>query len=191
MKTIKRTVVLSLLFLLSLSFSQLHAQGAGSNATNTISLGMPEVFLLQSNSAQVNLTLTPQTAGLAVSSSVSSEAARLLISSVVSGTQTRKISAMVTNNAVPAGTYLKLVAMAPNTNFVGTAGNYLPEIDLSSVSAKDIISGIGTCYSNTSADDGYKLRYTFGIPSENPDYSLIRASGGTVVTVTLTLSAGL
>jgi hypothetical protein len=191
MKTIKRTLVISLLLLMGLSVSQLQAQAPGNTATNTISLGMPEVFLLQSNSAQVNLTLSPQTAGLAVSSSVSSDAARLLISSVVTGDQTRKISAQITGNAVPAGTYLNLVAQAPNANFVGTAGTYSQEVELSSVTAKDIITGIGTCYSNTSADDGYKLRYTFGIPSENPDYALIRASGGTVVTVTLTLSAGI
>jgi hypothetical protein len=188
MKTIKRTLTLSLLFLLGITFSAVYAQT--NTASNTISLGMPEVLLLQSNTTQINLTLTPQTAGLAVSSSVSSEAARLLISSVVSGDQTRKISAQVTNGSIPAGTFLSLLAMDPNENFVGTKGEFLPEIELSSSAAKDIISGIGTCYSNTSSDDGYKLKYTFGIPSENPDYALIRASGGTVVTVTLTLSAG-
>ena len=159
-------------------------------ATNEISLGMPEVLLLASNSAPVNLVLSPQSAGNAVSSSVSSSAARVLISSVVSGTQTRTMSAKVTTGEVPAGTLLKLEALAPNVNFVGTAGTLGAEVTLNSETDMQIISGIGTCYSGTSSDDGYGLKYTCGIPASPEDYALIRASGGVSVTVTLTLSAG-
>lgn len=162
----------------------------GQTASNELTLGMPEVLLLNSNSAAVNLTLTPQDAGEAVVSSVTSSAARLLISSVVSGTQTRNLSAMVTTGTIPAGTILKLQATAPNANFIGTAGTLGAEVELDGVTAKSIITAIGTCYSGTSADDGYVLKYTYGIPESTTDYGLIRASGGSSVTVTLTLSAG-
>lgn len=184
----KLTLALVLFFAINLVGHTAMAQT--NTATNTITLGMPEVLLLNSTSAAVNLTLTPQTAGNAVISSVSSEAARVLISSVVSGTQTRTMSAHISVGTVPAGTILKLQALAPNETFVGTEGTMGAEIEFEGSTAKPIITGIGTCYSGTSADDGYVLKYTYGVPTSTTEYGLIRASGGSQVTVTLTLSAG-
>ncbi|MDP4276704.1 MAG: hypothetical protein Q8914_03625 [Bacteroidota bacterium] len=163
----------------------------GQTATNDLSLGMPEVLLLKSNSTTVNLTLTPQEAGLPVLSSLSNSDARVLVSSVVSGTQTRTMTASISAGTVPAGTYLKIQALTPNTNFVGTAGTMGSEATLvNGGDAQIIITGIGTCYSGTASDDGYGLKYTYGISGSTADYALIRASGGASVTVTLTLSAG-
>lgn len=163
----------------------------GQTATNTISLGMPEVLLLGSNTGTINLTLTPTTAGNAVLSSISNSDARILMSSVVSGTETRSMSARITTGAVPAGTLLKVVALTPNTNFVGTAGTASAEITLNGTTDQNVITGIGTCYSGTSSDDGYPLKYTYALPENAADYGLIRASGGTNITVTLTLSDGI
>ncbi|OFY44057.1 MAG: hypothetical protein A2X18_08020 [Bacteroidetes bacterium GWF2_40_14] len=161
----------------------------GQTATNNLSLGMPEVLLVKSNASSINLTLSPQEAGLAVQPSLSDSTARVLISSVVSGEQTRTLTASVTSGSVPAGTYLKLVALSPNASFVGTAGTLGAQVELGAV-AQTIVSAIGTCYSGTAADDGYGLKYTFGIPAASGTYGSIRATAGAAVTVTLTLSAG-
>lgn len=182
----KTLLVLMITFAGTFFGSEVMAQ----TATNDLSLGMPEVLLVKSNSALINLTLSPQEAGLAVEPSKSDSTARVLISSVVAGVQTRNLSASVTTGTVPAGTYLKLVARAPNASFVGTAGTLGAEIELGAV-AQTVVSGIGTCYSGTAGDDGYRLKYTFGIPAATGSYSAIRASVGTSVTVTLTLSAGI
>lgn len=167
----------------------LSSQVMGQTATNNLSLGMPEVLLVKSNAAQINLTLSPQEAGLAVQPSLSDSTARVLISSVVSGVQTRTLNASVTSGTVPPGTYLKLIALTPNGSFVGTAGTLGAEVELGAV-AQTIVSGIGTCYSGTAADDGYGLKYTFGIPAATGSYASIRATAGTAVTVTLTLTEG-
>ena len=162
-------------------------------ATNSLSLGMPEINLLSSISGAVNLQLTTAVAGEAVASSATDQTARVKISSVVSGTQTRTLSAKVTTGSVPAGTTLQLMALAPNASFGGTPGTLIgSDVTLSTESDASIITGIGSCYSGTTADDGYVLKYTWGLDNPAATYGNIRAvSGGTSVTVTLTLSAGL
>jgi len=174
-------------FLFTGAFS--YSQTGSNQATNTISLGMPEVNLLKSNTPTIELVLSPQEAGLAVQQSKSDSTARLLISSVVSGVQTRTLSATISGTPVPAGTFLKVMAKDPNGNFVGTRGSFAGEVELDATS-KNIITSIGTCYSGVTADDGYVLKYTFGVITAQGQYDLIRASSGTQVTVTLTLSAG-
>ncbi len=184
----KKLLVLGLIILTNLSI--VSAQDGSNTATNVVSLGMPEVYMLASNSATVNLTLTPTTAGNAVVSSVADSTARVLISSVVAEAQTRTLTAKISAGSVPAGTYLNLVAQTPNATFVGTAGTFAAEIQLSATD-QNIITGIGTCYSGTSSDDGYKMKYTYGVPESTEQYDLIRASGGSAVTITFTLSAGI
>lgn len=154
-------------------------------ATNDIKLGMPEVSLLNSNTELVDLTMAPQTAGLSVSTSVSDSTARVLISSVIADAQTRTIMAKV-SAGVPAGTELKLKALGVNSSFVGDEGSMGNEVTLSATD-QAIISAIGTCYSGTSSTDGYILKYTYALPSNETSYELIRASAGVTVTVTLTM----
>ena len=166
-----------------------NVMGQALTATNALTLGMPEVLKVASTSPTINLTLTARAAGLAVMDTVSNSTARILISSVIAAT-THKLSASVTSGIIPPGTYLHLLAMLPNTNFVGTAGTPSSEIVLTGAVDQSIVDGIGTCYSGISADDGYKLKYTFGIPPATGAYGLIRASGGTAITVTLTISEG-
>lgn len=184
----KKLFVLGVFLTMNMCIATIFAQDPTNTATNVVSLGMPEVYLLASNSPTVNLTLTPQTAGNAVVSSVSDSTARILISSVIAESQPRTMTAAISNGSVPAGTTLKLVARTPNSNFIGTAGTFASEITLSSTN-QNLITGIGTCYSGTSADDGYKMRYTYGLPTSTSAYDQIRASGGTSITITFTLSA--
>ncbi|MBE3086989.1 MAG: hypothetical protein IMZ64_12330 [Bacteroidetes bacterium] len=182
----KSLLVLSITLLGTLLGSNVMGQDNGS-ASNTLSLGMPELSLLSSPSGIVNLQLTTAVAGEAVKSSIRDSTTRVKISSVISGSTTRKMSASVT--LVPNGTYLKLMAQIPSTNFGGTVGTYGTDVTLSST-ATTIISGIGSCYSGTGALDGYVLRYIWGLDNPAANYGLVRAvAGNTTVTVTLTLAA--
>jgi len=155
--------------------------------TNALSLGMPELSLLSASATQINLQLTTAVAGEAVKASVSDSTARLKISSVITSAA-RTLSASV--SAVPAGTVLKLQAQTPNSSFGGTPGTFVTDAALPTSSSTDIITGIGSCYSGTATDDGYKLKYTWGLLNAATSYAAVRATGaGVVVTVTLTLTA--
>ncbi len=157
--------------------------------TQNLSLGMPEVSLLAASATTVNLQLTTATAGLAVKASVADSSARLKISSVITSA-TRTLSATV--SAVPPGTSLTLQAQTPNSNFGGTPGTFLPAAALPTTGSATIITGIGSCYSGTATDDGYHLKYTWGLLDPAANYAAVRATGaGTTVVVTLTISAAI
>lgn len=159
-------------------------------ATNSLSLGLPELNLIASSATTINLQLTTTTAGQAVESSKSDSSTYVQISSIVAGNQTRDLSAQITAGTVPTGTNLKLVGQSPNGNFAGTAGTLSAQATLAGTSSV-IVTGIGSCYSGTSLDDGYRLKYTWGLDNPASTYGGIRATSGAAITVTLTLSAGL
>jgi len=163
----------------------------GQTATNGLSLGMPELNLLSSASASISLELTTAVAGEMVQSSKSDSTARVKISSIIAEGKTRTLSAQVTTGAIPGGTTLLLAARIPNSNFGGTKGDFGSNATLSATSATSIVTGIGSCYSGTTDDDGYVLRYTWGLNNPGTSYGDIRAApSGSAITVTLTLSAG-
>ncbi|MEA4936153.1 MAG: hypothetical protein VB102_05860 [Paludibacter sp.] len=187
----KKLLVISIVLLSSLlTFS---AMGQDTNtSSNTLSLGLSEVSLIKGSTAPVSLILTPQSAGLAVKPSVSDSTARVLVSSVITGSNFRTMSVVFTGD-LPGGTYLKLKAKDPNGNFVGGKGAVEPEVTYTTNggAAQNIITGIGTCYSGTGSDDGYKLLYTFGVSASTENYGDIRAVGGQTVTATFTLTAAI
>lgn len=166
-----------------------NVMGQVNTSPQLLSLGMPEISLLSSVTGTINLQLTTATAGLAVKSKVADSTARVRISSVITSA-TRTLSASVTS--VPAGTYLKLMAQPTlGTVFGGTPGILGAEAQLSAVDSP-IITGIGSCYSGVLANDGYVLRYTWGLDNPASNYGAVRATGaGTTVTVTLTLTAAI
>ena len=170
-----------------------NAMGQTTNSSsNTLSLGLQEVSMIHGSTSPVNLTLTPQSAGMAVKPFVSDSSARVLTSSVITGTNTRTMSVVFTGT-LPGGTYLTLQAKEPNASFIGEKGTIggLATYTTSGGASQDIISEIGTCYSGTGAGDGYVLKYTFGISASTENYGDIRAVGGQSVTATFTLTAAI
>jgi hypothetical protein len=157
--------------------------------TQNLNLGMPEIALMAASATTINLQLTTGTAGLAVKSSVSDSSARLKVSSIITST-TRTLTASV--SAVPSGTSLTLQAQAPNASFGGTPGAFLPAAALPVTGSANIITGIGSCYTGTAIDDGYKLKYTWGLLDPASNYASVRATGaGVLVIVTLTITAAI
>jgi len=177
-------IVFCLFAMLILPFSS--ALGQTNTATTNLSLGISEVSLLQSSASMISLQLNQQSAGLSIETSKSDSTARLKASSVITST-TRNLSAKVTSGTIPSGTILKLSALTPNASFVGSPGTISAPVTLDNID-RTIVSNIATCYTGTGASDGYPLKFTFALDSNTSNYANLRATTGTSITVTLTLS---
>jgi hypothetical protein len=160
---------------------------ASNTATATVTLGVTEVSLLKASENPINLQLNQQEAGMSIESSKSDSTARMLISSVISTSSPRTMTARITGGSVPTGTRLDLVALQPNTNFVGGYGIFSAQITLDETD-KPVLTDIASCYSGTGVEDGYPLKFTYALDVNPATYSAIRASSGTQVVVTFTLS---
>jgi len=158
------------------------------SATATVVLGVSEVSLIKTSAAVINLQLKQQNAGMSVEASASDSTARLLISSVISTSQNRTLSARISMGTVPAGTHIELSALQPNANFAGEPGKLMSPTTLDGTD-RPIITDIATCYSGTSATDGYMLRFNYALDNDRASYGSLRATLGTQVMVTFTLTA--
>lgn len=170
-----------------LSSTSLSAQSNA--ATHSVSLGLPEVALLATGGSGINLVLsTAANAGEAVEQSIADSSAYVQFSSVISDGSPRILSAKYTGT-LPAGTSLTAKVLAPNANAVGTTGTLVgSDVALSTTDA-NLVTDIGSCYSGTSADDGYRMVYTWGLDNPAANYADIRATSSASITVTLTLTA--
>ncbi|MBU1013435.1 MAG: hypothetical protein KKG99_10550 [Bacteroidetes bacterium] len=172
-----------------LSVTKAHTQD---NVTShNITMGLPEVALLATTSGGVNLTLSAATvAGEAVQSSISDSSAYVQFSSVISDAAPRTLSAKFTGT-LPGGTTLTARVLNPNANAVGTVGTPVATDVTLTTSDATLVSNIGSCYSGTAADDGYRMKYTWGLDNPSANYADIRATASASLIVTLTLTAAL
>jgi len=112
------------------------------------------------------------------------------VTSIVPAGSTRKITAVISNGNIPAGTILKLVS-APCTTLLsqGTLGSVVSTpIMLNKTANQTIVDGIGSCYTGTSITDGFQLTFTW--QPDNSNYYLINASAGTTaLTIAFTISS--
>lgn len=166
-----------------------NTQAQENEATHDITLGLPEVALLATTSSGINLNLSAAAvAGVAIEQSASDSSAYVQFSSVISEGSPRTLSARYTGT-MPGGTTLTLKPLAPNANAMGTTGTLVgTDVTLTTTDAI-IITDIGSCYSGTAADDGYRMKYTWGLDNPAANYSDIRATSSVNLTVTLTLTA--
>lgn len=180
------------IFILTFWCTVIHAQeseGTISNtASTTVILGVSEVSLLKTSADIVSLQLNQQVAGLSIETSTSDSTARLLISSVISTSMPRTLTAKITAGSVPTGTRLELIALQPSSNFVGSPGTFVGPATLDETD-KPIITDIETCYSGTGAADGYPLKFIYGLDTNPSSYGNLRATLGAQVVVMLTLTA--
>lgn len=166
-------------------------QAQTNSADHSISLGLPEVALLGTQSGPVNLELSgSMAAGEAVLAEKSDSTAYLQYSSVITEGSPRTLYAKVTGT-VPAGTFLKAKAKAPGANASGDYGTLVATDVTLSLTDNALVTGIGSCYSGTAADDGYNLKYTWGLDNPAANYADIRATAAASVTVTLTITAAI
>jgi len=171
-------VMLGAFSILSLKVS---AQGASSN--HNLLMGIPEVCLLTAPSANISLILTTSTAGTAISGGTGFGYTQ--ISSIVSASELRTITALVTG--VPAGTSLAVTTEVPtNANKAGILGTGTTNVNLSGTAA-NLVTEIGSCYTGVAADDGYKLTYLWNAGTSG-NYGTIVATAGASAVVVLTVT---
>jgi hypothetical protein len=123
-------------------------------------------------------------AGAAVSATSTNNVSRLRISSLVDNT-TRTIQAQIGASIATTNTELWIALSAPNENFANplNKGTLAAAQNLTSGTAVTVVTGIATCWSGVTDDDGYVINYTFN----RKDGATTFTSPGPV-TVTFTLS---
>ncbi len=191
MRISKVALLCGVLMLLAASKHQVTAQETvlerKNAATANLTLGVTEVALIRVNTLVISLQLNQQEAGLSVEISKADSTARLHMSSLISS-QPRTLTAHISEGTVPDGTVLQLVGLQPNANFVGSWGVLGPVITLDNT-PRIFISNITSCYSGTETEDGIPLKFIYTLDANRATYGNIRATTGTNVVVTLTLSS--
>lgn len=183
---------LLLILILVLSAGGSAAQSYGYTAGDIITLDVQNFCLIDTNNAPVSLTLLTSTAGTPVAS-VSNSAVFVKISSVVPANTYRAITARITSGTVPPGTKLSLVA-APCTaaNSGGSRGTVVSTPIILSSTDQNIVTLIGSCYTGSGYNDGYKLTYTWYPYNPATNYNLLRAiPTPTTLTIVLTITSAI
>lgn len=166
--------------------------------TNTeahdVTINIPEVALLDIEpAASTAITLAPTApteAGSPLDFSSSTDNTLWLNYSSIIGSTTeanRKITAAITNGTMPGGMLLKVQAGADAGNGDGTMGTAAGQLTLSG-SAQDLITGIGSCYTNTPENNGHQLTYTLELNGAGGSYANLDFDDATTLTITYTLS---
>jgi hypothetical protein len=153
--------------------SQVATQEVRLNVASTalIAIAGPPVVLQMNGAAE---------AGDAISQSVENQDTRLRISSLVSGTETRSISAKISET--PVGTRLLVSLLQPNVSFTNTPqmGELKGEKTLG-IDDVNLIEGIGTCWSGKQDGDGYVIKYKY----EAIEGATILRGGNVTITYTI------
>lgn len=159
-------------------------------AGDLVNLKVEEFSLIATNNAPINLNLTTNVAGSAVSS-VSNSDMYVRVSSIVPGNTHRELTVRIANGSVPAGTQLSLIsAPCTTTNSGGKLG--IPSTTPVVLSSLDqlLVDYIGNCYTGTAYNDGYRLTYTWSLSDPAVSYNQVQAMAEPVsVTVVLTITA--
>lgn len=149
--------------------------------TMVVHLNVEEIAVININpGSEITLTVSaPETAGDIPADTVNNSN-YIQYTSTVSEMATKKITAQL-SGAILAGCSLKLESEVGSGSNEGTSTG---QVTLSSESASDIITGIGTCATGTSSTDGAKLIYTLTVD----DISSLIAGEQKYRTVTFTLT---
>ena len=159
-------------------------------AGDVITLQIQDYSLIDTNHAPVNMILRTAVAGSPVAS-VSNSDMFVKVSSIVPGGTKRSVSARITSGVVPAGTRLTLVAAPCTTaNSGGALGTVVSTPITLSTTDQNIINLIGSCYTGTGYNDGYRMTYTWFPFNPSTDYQLLQATTSPVsLVIVLTITA--
>jgi hypothetical protein len=168
-----------------------HLSAQDFTAGDVITLQVWNYCLIETNHAPIALNLNGSgSVPGAPLSAVSNSDMYLKLSSIVPWILSRKVTVRISSGSVPAGTSLSVVA-APCTitNSGGDLGNIIETPTIMSSTDQPIIVGIGSCYTGTGYNDGYRLTYTWLPSSNRTDYGLINATESPVnITIVYTIS---
>lgn len=184
----KKFFKVSLLACCAVGSLHVSAQDTGSD-NHTITIVVPNVAILDLEATSKNFTSTfvqPTLleAGQKVSAPVDNALIYLQYSSILPsiGVASRKVQ--VSASPIVPGVNINVVAATSSSGF-GTKGVPTASV-LLTTGVQDLITGIGSAYTETGAGKGHQLTYSFTAPDAN-FASLRSVTGGTIVTVTYTL----
>lgn len=162
--------------------------------SHDIVIGVPSVALVDIEGASgttINLGAdAPTEAGLPVDFSTGSSNSDLWInySSIKdSANATRKISAKISTGTLPSGMTLSVTAGADAGNGDGTMGTSAGAVSLTT-SDQDVITGIGSAYTDDGASNGHNLTYDLTLTGGAGNYAQLDASNNTTIEITYTIS---
>lgn len=153
-------------------------------ATQPITLQVAGSALLGIYGPTVILQLAGATeAGDAIKEAVENNKTRLRISSLVNNTETRAITAKISEPLV--GTQLYVSLEEPNSNFANSdnKGSLKGPQLLSDETDVLLVEGIGTCWSGKEEGDGYVIKYTYKAIPKAP----VLKSANITITYTISL----
>jgi len=157
-------------------------------AGDAIVLKLPQVSLIDTDHAQIEMELTANTAGESIETIATNSDMWIKVTSVVPGGTHRDIKAKITGT-IPSGTILKLqAAPATPSHSAGVLGS--PNASPLTLSAVDqyLIYNIGSCYTGTGPTDGYNLTYTWSIVNPTVNFGNLEATPSTTITIYFTLT---
>lgn len=186
-------LTLALLTLVVFSNQSLLAQDTNIDA-HDVTINIPEVALLDIEpAASTAITLAPAApteAGDPIDfSGATDNSLWINYSSIVGSTTepTRKVTVAITSGTVPGGMLLKVQAGADAGNGDGTVGSAAGQLTLSG-SAQDLVTGIGSCYTNTPENNGHQLTYVLELDGTGGSYANLDFDDATTLTITYTLT---
>jgi len=167
-----------------------HAYSQDFTAGDEITLHIQDYSLIDSNHAPISMNLIATIAGEPVPT-VSNSDMFLKISSIVPGGTNREITARIAAGAIPAGTQLTLQSAASTTiNSGGRLGTPATTPIILSDIDQPIVNDIGSCYTGTGYNDGFRLTFSWGPEGPEVNYHLIEATAEPVsITVVFTITA--
>ena len=156
------------------------------DSTLIVDLSVDEIAVININPAtNISMTIVAPAAAGEVPADVIDDSAYAQYTSVVPASNTRKITAQL-SEAVLTGCFLKLEATVGSGVNEGTSDG---QKILSNITAYEIITGIGSCATGTSitegSEEGAKLTYTLTVD----DVTALIANEEKSLTVTFTLTA--
>lgn len=195
MKKKVQNLAYAVIAIVGLGLQSSYGQTDTKTDNHTIGITIPEVALLDIElAASKNITMaftapSPSEAGNPIVAPTDNTALWLNYSSIVTASgldATRKVT--VYADVLIPGIDIKVTAGADAGAGAGTKGTPSSQLTLTAgvATAQDIITGIGSCWTDTGASKGHQLTYSLGLTSA-ATYSSLRA-GTTTVTVTYTLS---
>lgn len=178
----KYIFTLALIYLLSIHYG--YCQDTQS-AQQSVLIKLESVALLKIATGDVSLYIIGATiAGAPITTATENEDTRLRITSLANEGVNRIITAKISKELI--GTDLLVEVKPPTTaNFSGNGGTFTEPIILSTTDQK-IVNAVGTCWSGTSIDDGYVLKYIYKLSNKPvPEGQNVEESTSVVVTYTL------
>jgi hypothetical protein len=164
--------------------------------TNTdnhkITIGIPNIALLDiepdNDGFDMDVTqAVSNEAGNPLDFEVTNATKWLNYTSVVNQGQTRRITAQITEGALPSGVSLKVQA-ATSTTGKGTLGTTTGIKTLLTSGTVDVITGIGSCFTQNGANKGSLLSYSIEMDDENSSSWANLVATDYEVTITYTIT---